>query len=111
MVRLQITMREEYQPPDDGKQQPRQKERRSEHQQRPSPLGVDQGREDVLQEPQAPSGPPALEDVALSVLEDRSSPDLADRPRPELFPATKSQVQIGYCELFFTDIMLLSAIF
>lgn len=47
---LKITVSERDQPPDHGKAQPREKETQGKAEQRPSPLRIYQGREDILKE-------------------------------------------------------------
>ena len=70
-------MGESDQPPDDGERQPRQDEAEGEDDQGPSPLGVHECCEDVLQETQTPLGDSRFENVALSVLEHGPSPQFA----------------------------------
>lgn len=89
MVRLQVAVREEDQPPDDGEAQPGEEEAGGEDQEGPSPLGVHQSREDVLQEADAAPRTLRLQDVAVAIFEDGPSADFPDGARTERFPETK----------------------
>lgn len=55
VIRLEVAVRECYEPPYYRKAQPGEKEAQREHDQCPPPLGVDQGREYVLEESQSSS--------------------------------------------------------
>ena len=63
-------MRERNQPPNDREPQPRQQEIHGEHQQRPTPLRVHQGRKYVLQVLPPPLRHVTVDHVAVAVLED-----------------------------------------
>lgn len=65
---LEVTVGERDQPPDHRESQPGEDEAQAEAEQRPSPLSVHQGCEDVLEETQGTPGDPRLQHVAVAVL-------------------------------------------
>lgn len=69
---LKVAVRESDEPPDDGEEEPRTDEAQTEGEQRPAPLRVDEGREDVLEEAKPLLRQLRLDDVALAIFEDRS---------------------------------------
>jgi hypothetical protein len=69
---LEVPVRESDEPPDDSEDEPRADEAQTERKQRPTPLGIDEGRKDVLQESQALLRQLRLDDIALAIFEDRS---------------------------------------
>lgn len=87
---VEVTVGEGDQPPDHGEAQPGEHEAQAEAEQRPAPLRVHQGREDVLEEAQRPPRDAGLEDVAVAILQNRATAQLARRAcsvtAPETFP-------------------------
>lgn len=79
------------QPPDHGKGQPGKEEAERKGNQRPTPLGIDQGGEDVLQEAQSAAVQLGLHNIAVAILE--------DRPLPEPFRGARSQVAASWGEI------------
>ena len=77
-------MREGDQPPDDRKGQPGEEEAEGEREQRPAPLRVNEGGEDVLEKPQSPTVQLGLHNVAVAILE--------DRPLAEAFRGSRAEV-------------------
>lgn len=65
-----IAVGEDDEPPDEGKHEPGEDEGKREHQQRPAPLRVHEGGEDVLQVSAPALGHVPLDNVAVSVFED-----------------------------------------
>lgn len=63
-------MGEDDEPPYEGEQKPGEDEGEGEHEQRPAPLGVHEGGEDVLQVSAPALGHVPLDNVAVSVFED-----------------------------------------
>ena len=77
ILRVKVAVRYSDQPPEDGEQEPAQEEAEAEHEQRPPPLDVDQGGDDVSQVAPSPLGEVALNDVQLAILEDDSFAEFA----------------------------------
>lgn len=63
-------MGEDDEPPYEGEQKPGEDKGEGEHEQRPAPLGVHEGGEDVLQVSAPALGHVPLDNVAVSVFED-----------------------------------------
>lgn len=63
-------MGEDNEPPYQGEEEPREDEREGEYEQRPAPLSVYEGGEDVLQVSAPALGHVPLDNVAVSVFED-----------------------------------------
>lgn len=68
----EITVSEDDEPPDEGEHEPGEDEGEREHEQRPAPLRVHKGGEDVLQVAAPALGHVPLYYVAVAVLEDDS---------------------------------------
>jgi hypothetical protein len=75
MQQLKISMRPRRQPINDGIEQPRKNEAQKKRQQRPAPLTIDQGGEQVVEESIAPLEQLRLVDIAVAVFENRTSPN------------------------------------
>lgn len=90
---LEVAVREGDQPPDDGETEPGEQEGCGEDDERPTPLGVDERREDVLQEAEAALRTTGLEDVALAVFEDGAATDLADCAWSKGFSGKKGLIE------------------
>lgn len=73
--RGEVSVREDDEPPDEGEQQPGEDEGEGEHEQRPAPLRVHEGREDVLKVSAPALGYVPLDDVAVTVLKDDALSD------------------------------------
>lgn len=63
-------MSEDNEPPDEGKKKPREDERESKYKQRPAPLCIHEGREDILEVSAPALGYVPLDHVAVPVLKD-----------------------------------------
>lgn len=68
-VGIQVAVGEDDKPPDEGEQEPGEDERESENHQRPTPLRVHEGREDVLEISAPALSHVPLDYVTVSVLE------------------------------------------
>lgn len=68
--RAEVAVREDDEPPDEGEEEPGQDEGEGEHEQRPAPLGVHEGSEDILKVPAPALRHVPLDYVTVSVLED-----------------------------------------
>lgn len=66
----EVPVGEDDEPPDEGEHEPGEDEGEREHQQRPAPLRVHEGGEDVLQVSAPALGHVPLDNVAVPVLED-----------------------------------------
>lgn len=86
---LQVAMGERNQPPDHGEEQPRSDEAEGKHEQRPAPLGVHKGCEDVLQEAQVLLRNLGSGNIALAALQDGPFAVLASCARPECSTSVK----------------------
>lgn len=73
--RGEVSVGEDDEPPDEREQQPGEDEGESEHEQRPAPLRVHEGREDILQVSAPALGHVPLDDVAVPVFEDDALSD------------------------------------
>jgi len=69
---LKVTVRECDEPPDDSEEEPAENEAVAKDQEGPAPLRVDKCRKDVLQEAQSLLRQLGLDNVAFTVLQDRS---------------------------------------
>ena len=74
---IKVSVGDSDQPPEDCEHEPAEEEAQAENQQRPSPLDVDQGGDDVGQVAPPPLRQVALDDVQLAVLEDDALAELA----------------------------------
>lgn len=74
---FEVTVGEGDQPPDHREPQPGEHKRQAEAEQRPTPLGVHQGREDVLEEAQRPPRDAGLQHVAVAILQHGSATQFA----------------------------------
>lgn len=84
MSLFQVAVCECNQPPDNGKGQPREKEAEGKGDQRPSPLRINEGRENVLEKAQSATTQLLLHHIAVSIFE--------DSPFAESFRGARSQV-------------------
>lgn len=73
--RGEVSVGEDDEPPDESKQQPGEDEGEREHQQRPAPLRVHEGGEDILKVSAPALGHVPLDDVAITVFEDDAFSD------------------------------------
>lgn len=73
--RGEVSVGEDDEPPDESEQKPGEDEGEREHEQRPAPLSVHEGREDVLKVSAPALGHVPLDDVAVPVFEDDAFSD------------------------------------